>query len=514
MVVLTVDYGRPPWVALLLAGSFGTYGLAKKQANAGAVECLAFETALLAPLAAAYLGWLAWQGDSGFGAHGVGHALLLMTTGIVTALPLICFGAAATRLPLVTIGLLQYLAPVLQFVTGLLIFHEDMTTGRWIGFSLVWFALAVFTFESIHYRRRQQIRLAVEASARLRRSPDRHVGHAPRSPAVPTFRAMTLTPERRTASPAGRPARVAQLGHLPLPLRQRLRPARAEHLRPRARLLGHRDRRTPPLVARRRRCVRGRGARALRRGRAGRRGSGVAARPGPRTPVPSTDPWTPVAPNVRDTVTVPDGYRTRLVAAWGDPVLPGAPDFDPYRQTPESAAMQFGYNNDYVGVLPLDRRSALLVCNHEYTNEELMFPPDTYDSATVKRIAMASHGLSVLKIQRSGGSGSWKRTNPRASSYNRRVTATTPVPPRRPGGRRRPAAHRRRPERPHRPRHPQQLLRGYDAVGHGAVRRGELQPVLRQVGRARRPLHRELRPARHHRHREPRAGARWTRAST
>ena len=165
VVVLTVDYGRPPWVALLLAGSFGTYGLAKKQANAGAVECLAFETALLAPLAAAYLGWLAWQGDSGFGAHGVGHALLLMSTGIVTALPLICFGAAATRLPLVTIGLLQYLAPVLQFVTGLLIFHEDMTTGRWIGFSLVWFALAVFTFESIHHRRRQQIRLAVEASA-------------------------------------------------------------------------------------------------------------------------------------------------------------------------------------------------------------------------------------------------------------------------------------------------------------------------------------------------------------
>ena len=88
-----------------------------------------------------------------------------MTTGLVTALPLICFGAAATRLPLVTIGLLQYLAPVLQFFTGLLIFHEAMTTGRWIGFSLVWFALAVFTFESIHARRQQQLRLAVEASA-------------------------------------------------------------------------------------------------------------------------------------------------------------------------------------------------------------------------------------------------------------------------------------------------------------------------------------------------------------
>ncbi|MGZ8750896.1 MAG: PhoX family protein, partial [Pseudonocardia sp.] len=145
-----------------------------------------------------------------------------------------------------------------------------------------------------------------------------------------------------------------------------------------------------------------------------------------RTPVPSTDSWTPVAPNVRDTVTVPDGYRTRLVAAWGDPVLPGAPAFDPHTQTPESAAMQFGYNCDYVGVLPLDRHSALLVVNHEYTNEELMFPAGAYDSATTKRIAMASHGLSVLQIQRQGRDGAWKRSHPRASSYNRRVTASTP----------------------------------------------------------------------------------------
>ena len=147
---------------------------------------------------------------------------------------------------------------------------------------------------------------------------------------------------------------------------------------------------------------------------------------GRRTPVPSTDSWTPVAPNVRDTVSVPDGYRTRLVAAWGDPVLPGAPAFDPHAQTPESAAMQFGYNCDYVGVLPLDRRSALLVVNHEYTNEELMFPAGAYDSATTKRIAMASHGLSVLKIQRRGNDGDWKRANPRSSAYNRRVTASTP----------------------------------------------------------------------------------------
>ncbi|RYP84254.1 EamA family transporter RarD [Nocardioides guangzhouensis] len=164
VVVLTVDYGRPPWIALVLACSFGTYGLAKKQAGAGAVESLAFETVLLAPLAAAYLVWLAARGEGGYTTHGVGHMLLLASTGIVTALPLICFGAAAIRLNLVTLGLLQYLAPVLQFITGLVIFDEQMPATRWIGFGLVWIALIIFTFEAIHYRRRQ-LRLAVEASA-------------------------------------------------------------------------------------------------------------------------------------------------------------------------------------------------------------------------------------------------------------------------------------------------------------------------------------------------------------
>ena len=158
----------------------------------------------------------------------------------------------------------------------------------------------------------------------------------------------------------------------------------------------------------------------------------AAPAPGPAGPstaggsTPATDGWTPVEPNVRDNVSVPSGYRTSLVAAWGDPVVAGAPAFDPHRQSPEAAAMQFGYNNDYVGVLPLDRQHALLVCNHEYTNEELMFPAGEYDSATTKKIAMASHGMSVLKIQRQGRTGGWKRTNPRASSYNRRITASTP----------------------------------------------------------------------------------------
>jgi chloramphenicol-sensitive protein RarD len=164
VVVLTVDYGRLPWVAIILACSFGSYGLCKKQANAPAIESLTLETMVIGPVALAYVGWLAWQGESSFGSNGVGHALLLMTTGIVTAVPLVCFGGAAIRVPMVTLGLLQYLAPILQFALGILYFHEDMPAGRWIGFGLVWVALVIFTVESLRHRR-VTLRLAAEACA-------------------------------------------------------------------------------------------------------------------------------------------------------------------------------------------------------------------------------------------------------------------------------------------------------------------------------------------------------------
>jgi chloramphenicol-sensitive protein RarD len=165
VVVLTLDYGRLPYVALVLAFSFGSYGLCKKTANVGASESLAFETAVIAPFAAAYVLWLGLTGGSSFGSHGTGHALLFVTTGVVTAVPLICFGGAATRVSMVTLGLLQYLAPVLQFALGVLYFHEDMPPGRWVGFVLVWIALALFTVEAVHHHRRRQLRLTVEASA-------------------------------------------------------------------------------------------------------------------------------------------------------------------------------------------------------------------------------------------------------------------------------------------------------------------------------------------------------------
>ena len=165
VAVLALDYGRLPWVALVLAFSFGTYGLAKKTANVGAIESLTLETMLLAPIAAAYIAWLVATGQSNFGSHGTGHALLFTTTGIVTAIPLICFGGAAIRVSMVTLGLLQYLAPILQFALGVVWFHEEMPPGRWVGFILVWIALAIFTVEAIHHHRRRQLALAVTASA-------------------------------------------------------------------------------------------------------------------------------------------------------------------------------------------------------------------------------------------------------------------------------------------------------------------------------------------------------------
>lgn len=150
IVILTVDYGHVPWLALVLACSFGTYGLVKKAAGAGAFDSLTVETAYVAPLALAYLFWL---GGRGHFTGSSGHMLLFAATGVVTALPLICFGAAATRVPMVTLGLLQYLAPILQFGIGVMVRHESMSTGRWIGFGIVWVALALFAHDAVRAAR-------------------------------------------------------------------------------------------------------------------------------------------------------------------------------------------------------------------------------------------------------------------------------------------------------------------------------------------------------------------------
>jgi chloramphenicol-sensitive protein RarD len=162
VVLLTIDYGRLPWVALALAFSFGTYGLAKKQANTGALESLTVETLLILPLAAAWIGHLLWSGQSNFAQHGAGQTSLFVLAGVITAGPLVLFGAAATSVPLVVLGIIQYVTPVMQFAIGVLIMHETMTPTRWIGFSIVWLALMIFTFEAIAHRRQQQRLLAAE----------------------------------------------------------------------------------------------------------------------------------------------------------------------------------------------------------------------------------------------------------------------------------------------------------------------------------------------------------------
>jgi chloramphenicol-sensitive protein RarD len=154
VLVLTIGYGRPPWISLILAFSFATYGLVKKKVNLGGLESLAAETAIQFLPALVYLVWLTRQGGLTFGTEGAGHAALLASTGVVTALPLICFGAAAIRVPLSTLGLLQYLAPVFQFLLGIVYFHEAMPPERWAGFALVWLALTLLTWDALRMARR------------------------------------------------------------------------------------------------------------------------------------------------------------------------------------------------------------------------------------------------------------------------------------------------------------------------------------------------------------------------
>ena len=164
---LTIENGRPPWVAIILTFSFGFYGLAKKQAGAGAIEGMAVESGTVMPLALAAIVVLGLQGGTTVTHHGTGYLVLVLLTGPITAVPLLLFGAAATRVSLTTLGLLNYIAPIMQFILGVLVFHEAMTSMRWAGFGLVWLALAIFTWDSMNHRRRTIAleRAAVTASA-------------------------------------------------------------------------------------------------------------------------------------------------------------------------------------------------------------------------------------------------------------------------------------------------------------------------------------------------------------
>ena len=165
VVVIAVDYGRPPWIALLLALSFGLYGFVKKRAGVGAVDSLAIETGVMFLPAAIALVVLSAQGSLVFGHHGAGNALLLAGTGVVTAIPLLFFAGATRRLPLSAIGLLQYLAPVLQFAVGVGIRHESVPFAEFIGFCLVWIALIVLTVDGLRNGRRERADVAAVSTS-------------------------------------------------------------------------------------------------------------------------------------------------------------------------------------------------------------------------------------------------------------------------------------------------------------------------------------------------------------
>ncbi|GAB2654500.1 EamA family transporter RarD [Prescottella soli] len=154
VVVITVDYGRPPIVALTLALSFALYGVIKKVVPLDPRTSLTAEGVVAAPFAVGYLVVLAATGTGSFLGNGVGHSLLLMAAGPVTAVPLLLFGVAAQRIPLTTLGILQYLTPVLQMMWGVVVMHEVMPPSRWVGFALIWVALVVFTTDALVRARR------------------------------------------------------------------------------------------------------------------------------------------------------------------------------------------------------------------------------------------------------------------------------------------------------------------------------------------------------------------------
>jgi chloramphenicol-sensitive protein RarD len=159
VAVLTAAYGRPPLIALTLAVSFGLYGLIKNKVGAavGAVTSLTTETVVLALPAAAVLTWLETTGRGHFTENPPWQGLLLASTGVFTVIPLLMFAASARRVPLSTLGLLQYLTPTLQLLCGVLLLGEHMAPARWAGFGLVWVALVVLTADTVRSASRRRV---------------------------------------------------------------------------------------------------------------------------------------------------------------------------------------------------------------------------------------------------------------------------------------------------------------------------------------------------------------------
>ena len=155
VLILTFNYGQPPVIALTLALSFGIYGLAKNRlgGKVSALSSFTVETTLLLPLGIVQLVVLAGMMQIQFGYAGLAPSLGLAAYGVLTAIPLLLFGAAAKRVPLSYIGFMQYLTPTLQFLLGLIVFQEPMPAARWLGFAMVWFALSILSFDALRQLR-------------------------------------------------------------------------------------------------------------------------------------------------------------------------------------------------------------------------------------------------------------------------------------------------------------------------------------------------------------------------
>lgn len=161
VIVLTISYGKLPWIALMLAFSFGTYGFVKNRVGGkvDAVTSLSIETAVLAPFAIVAMIVLTIAGQATLTSLGAGHFWLMASSGIVTAVPLLFFGASASRLSMTGIGLLQFMTPLVQFIIAITLLAEPMSTERWIGFVIVWIALAILVTDMlINYRRTARMR--------------------------------------------------------------------------------------------------------------------------------------------------------------------------------------------------------------------------------------------------------------------------------------------------------------------------------------------------------------------
>jgi chloramphenicol-sensitive protein RarD len=157
VLYLTFSYGRPPWIALVLAFTFGTYGLLRKVVRLNSLEGLTMETGFMFLPALGFLLWQEGSGAAAFGHSAWSTTALLAFAGVATAIPLLMFGAAAREIPLNVIGILQYIAPTIQFLIGILVFREPFSLSQLVGFSFIWIALVLYTIESLFQTRRRRI---------------------------------------------------------------------------------------------------------------------------------------------------------------------------------------------------------------------------------------------------------------------------------------------------------------------------------------------------------------------